>query len=130
VTNLDPVLNVGTQRQICDMSSNGESPFAATEEEQEMPESSHWYVSYTVTSHDGSRRNARRTKTFDTEERAKLFAKQIAPDNPRLTAGTINPHSPKIIVSPTKIMAWLDAPTLPARSCRVSGQATPERRSP
>jgi hypothetical protein len=94
-----------------------------------MPESSHWYVSYTVTSHDGSRRNARRTKTFDTEEHAKLFAKGIAADNPRLTAGTINPYSPKRVVSPTEIMAWLETPVQFSESCLTIGQAHPQRRS-
>jgi hypothetical protein len=60
-----------------------------------MPESNRWYVSYTVQSDRGPRRYARVTKTFDTEEHAKLFVREIAADNQRITAGTINPHSPK-----------------------------------
>jgi hypothetical protein len=88
-----------------------------------MPEPNCWYVSYTVKSDDGSRRDARKTKTFDTEEHAKLFAKEIATNHPRLTAGTINPHSPKRIVSPTEIVAWLETPTQFVSSCRAAEQA-------
>jgi hypothetical protein len=50
------------------------------------------------------------TKTFDTEEHAKLFAREIAADNQRITAGTINPHSPKQIVSATEISTWVGDP--------------------
>jgi hypothetical protein len=46
-----------------------------------MPEPNRWYVSYTVQPDHGPRRYARRTKTFDTEEHAKLFVRELAVDN-------------------------------------------------
>jgi hypothetical protein len=75
-----------------------------------MPVPNRWYVSYTVKSDHGPRRYARVTKTFDTEEHAKLFAREITADNQRITAGTINPHSPKRIVSATEISTWVGDP--------------------
>jgi hypothetical protein len=88
-----------------------------------MLEPNRWYVSYTVRSDHEPRRYARKTKTFDNEEHAKLFAREIAADNQRLTAGTINPHSPKRVVSPTEIMAWLETPTQLVNSGGTTGQA-------
>jgi hypothetical protein len=76
-----------------------------------MREPGHWYVSYTVKSDDSSRRYARKTRTFETEELAKHFARKIGADNRRLTAGTINPYSPKKIVSATEMATWLETPT-------------------
>jgi hypothetical protein len=72
-----------------------------------MLEPNRWFVSYTVESDPGPRRYARVTKTFDTEEHAKLFAREIAASSQRLTAGTINPHSPKRVVSPAEISTWV-----------------------
>jgi hypothetical protein len=72
-----------------------------------MLEPNRWFVSYTVESDRVPRRYARITKTFDTEEHAKLFAREIATSSQRLTAGTINPHSPKRVVSPAEISTWV-----------------------
>jgi hypothetical protein len=94
-----------------------------------MPEQNRWYVSYTVKADHGPRRYARRTRTFDTVEHAKLFARESAADNLRLTAGTINPHSPKRIISTTEIEVWLETPTQFPGSCRPTGPARPEKRS-
>jgi hypothetical protein len=94
-----------------------------------MPEQNRWYVSYTVKSDHGPRRYARRTRTFETEEHAKLFARESAADNLRLTAGTINPHSPKRVISTTEMATWLETPAQFPGSCRASGQARPEKRS-
>jgi hypothetical protein len=93
-----------------------------------MPEQNRWYVSYTVKSHDGPRRYARRTRTFETEEDAKLFARESAANNLRLTAGTINPHLPKRIISTTEMATWLETPAQFPGSCRTAKQARPERR--
>jgi hypothetical protein len=81
-----------------------------------MREPGQWYVSYTVKPDDGSRRYARKTRTFDTEEHAKLFAREIAADNLRPTAGTINPHSPKKVISATDMATWLETPKQLSRS--------------
>jgi hypothetical protein len=94
-----------------------------------MPGPNRWYVSYTVRSDHAPRRYARRTKTFDTEEHAKLFVRELAVDNQRLTAGTINPHSPKRVVSPAEIMTWLETPTQLVSSRRATGQTRSETRS-
>jgi hypothetical protein len=94
-----------------------------------MPEQNRWYVSYTVKSNDGPRRYARRTMTFETEEHAKLFARESAANNLRLSAGTINPHSPKRVISATEMATWLETPAQFCGSCRASGQARPEKRT-
>jgi hypothetical protein len=86
-----------------------------------MPEPNRWYVSYTVQSSRSPRRYARFTKTFDTEEHAKLFAREIVASGLRLIAGTINPHSPKRIVSTTEIATWLEAADR-LGSCHATGQ--------
>jgi hypothetical protein len=75
-----------------------------------MREACQWYVSYTVKRDDGSRRYARKTRTFGSEEHAKLFAREIATDNLRPTAGTINPHSPKKVISGAAMANWLETP--------------------
>jgi hypothetical protein len=75
-----------------------------------MREPGQWYVSYTVKPDDGSRRYARKTRIFDSEEHAKLFAREIATDNLRPTAGTINPCSPKKIISAAAMAKWLETP--------------------
>lgn len=93
-----------------------------------MPEPHCWYVSYTVQSDRSRRRYARFTKTFDTEKHAKLFARKIAASSLRLTAGTINPHSPKRIVSTTEIAAWLE-PADRLGSRHATGQTGSEKRS-
>jgi hypothetical protein len=46
-----------------------------------------------------------------TEDDARLFAREIAGSTRRLTAGTINPHSPKRIIASTEIERWLETST-------------------
>jgi hypothetical protein len=75
-----------------------------------MREPAQWYVSYTVKSNDGSRKYARKTRTFDSEELAKLFAREIVLENLRPNAGTINPHSPKRVISAAAMATWLETP--------------------
>jgi hypothetical protein len=94
-----------------------------------MREPGQWYVSCTVKPHDGSRRYARKTRTFDSEEHAKLFAREIAADNLRPTAGTINPYSPKKIVSATAMANWLETPTRLANSHHIAEPARSAERS-
>jgi len=94
-------------------------PRTAAYEEQGMPEPNRWYVSYTIKSDHGSRRHARKTETFDTEEHAKLFVREIAVDRLRLTAGTINPHLPKRVVSTAEISTWIVSVDVPANACQT-----------
>jgi hypothetical protein len=93
-----------------------------------MPEPNHWYVSYTVKTDRGPRRYARRTRTFNTEEHAKLFVREIAVGNQRITAGTINPHSPKRVIAATEMAAWLEAPVQLLSPYRTTGHALSEKR--
>jgi hypothetical protein len=94
-----------------------------------MREPRRWYVSYKVKPDDGSREYARKTRTFDTEEHAKLFAREIVGDNLRPTAGTINPHSPKKVISATAMANWLETPMqFPGPHVEVE-QARSQRRS-
>jgi hypothetical protein len=88
-----------------------------------------WYVSYAAKSDDGSRRYARKTRTFDSEEHAKLFAREIAAEDLRLTAGTINPHSPKRVISAFEMASWLEAPVQLPSSRRTAEQTRSEGRS-
>jgi len=90
-----------------------------------MPEPHCCHLSYTVQSDRSRRRYARFTKTFDTEEHAKLFAREIAANSLRLTA---DPHSPKRIVSTTEIAAWLE-PADRLGSCHATGQTGSETRA-
>jgi hypothetical protein len=125
----DRLLDSGASSVLPARLDSVKSLLAATHEEREMPEPNRWYVSYTVRSDHEPRRYARRTKTFNNEEHAKLFAREIAVDNQRLTAGTINPHSPKRVISPTEMMAWLETPTQLVNSGGATGQARSETRS-
>jgi hypothetical protein len=92
-----------------------------------MPEPSRWYVSYTVKSGRGPRRHTRRTRTFDTEEHAKLFVRELAAGHQRITAGTINPHSPKKVIAAAELAAWLEAPVQLLNSYRATGRARLEK---
>jgi hypothetical protein len=79
-----------------------------------MREPNRWYVTYTLESDSHPRRRIRVARTFDTEEQAKQFARETAVTSARLTAGTINPHLPKRIVSTAEIATWIasvDEPT-------------------
>jgi hypothetical protein len=67
-----------------------------------------WYVSYSVKL---DRRSQRITRKFITEDDARLFVREIAGSTLRLTAGTINPHSPKRIIASTEIERWLETST-------------------
>jgi hypothetical protein len=94
-----------------------------------MRESGHWYVSCRVKSHDGSRKYARKTRTFDSEELAKLFARDLFTDNLCPTAGTINPHSPKKIISAAAMATWLETPMQISRTHVAAEPARPQERS-
>jgi hypothetical protein len=47
------------------------------------------------------------TRTFDTEEQARLFVREIGTNGLHLTAGTINPHLPKRVISACEMAAWV-----------------------
>jgi hypothetical protein len=68
-----------------------------------------WYVSF-ETSSQGRRPFARLTETFASEREAKQFAKAKVEPTQNVTAGTINPHTPKRIVTPMQVPDWVEEP--------------------
>ncbi|OKO74686.1 hypothetical protein AC629_34625 [Bradyrhizobium sp. NAS80.1] len=68
-----------------------------------------WYVTFEVQRRGNlpRLRSPRETKTFATEDEAKLFARQKLDEGLAVFAGTINPHVPKRIIPASSIQAWL-----------------------
>jgi hypothetical protein len=50
------------------------------------------------------------TETFASEREAKQFAKAKVEPTQNVTAGTINPHTPKRIVTPMQVPDWVEEP--------------------
>jgi hypothetical protein len=48
------------------------------------------------------------TKTFDTEERAKLFVREIGTNGLHLTPPTINPNLPKKVIPASEVASWVE----------------------
>ena len=68
-----------------------------------------WYVSFEEKKVQPVKRTfLRKTITFRTEAEAKKFAKQKMTEAENVSAGTINPHVPKRIISPSQIAGWSD----------------------
>ena len=74
-----------------------------------------WYVAYgpdkTVKTDDSASGVMRTTRTFKTEVDAKLFAMQILAKGWTVSAGTLNPHLPKRVISSAQMIQWLEEPT-------------------
>jgi hypothetical protein len=51
---------------------------------------------------------ARQTVNFDCEADAKEFARARLQDASDVRAGTLNPHSPKRVISSAQVRAWLE----------------------
>jgi hypothetical protein len=70
-----------------------------------------WYVSYRANimpkRGSGERRSPRATRKFKAEAEAKQFAKEIIKDGWSAIAGTLNPYTPKKIVSSRQILDWI-----------------------
>ena len=70
-----------------------------------------WYVSFFPNGgpmlSGASRRYARATRAFKTEADAKSFAREIVESGWTASAGTLNPHLPKKIVSPDRVLDWI-----------------------
>lgn len=71
-----------------------------------------WYVSYRSNimppSNTERRRVARATRKFKAEADAKVFAEEIVSKGWSAIAGTLNPHTPKKMVSSHQILDWID----------------------
>ncbi|QPF87456.1 hypothetical protein IC762_14695 [Bradyrhizobium genosp. L] len=70
-------------------------------------ESAIWYVSFALRDPDvGHHRFARQTRTFTSEADAKTFARTLLERTQDVSAGTINPHTPRRVIAPAAISAW------------------------
>jgi hypothetical protein len=74
-----------------------------------------WYVTYEVPSRGilPRRRNPRLTKGFVSEAEARNFAREKFDEGLIVSAGTLNPSSPKRIIPPTAIAQWLTGTAAP-----------------
>ena len=68
-----------------------------------------WYVTFEVKERGALRRrpSPRETRTFETENDAKDFARARLDEGLSVFAGTINPHVPKRLVVASNIASWL-----------------------
>ena len=73
-----------------------------------------WYVTSEVRKNGllPKLRRARETKTFATENEAKLFARAKLDEGLAVFAGTINPHLPRRLIPASDIQAWLADSTM------------------
>jgi len=71
-----------------------------------------WYVSCVSPSewHAESERTSRsrKTKAFQNEREAKRFAKSMLSEGLEVTAGTLNPHLPKRVITASEIDQWVN----------------------
>lgn len=68
-----------------------------------------WYVSFVASGDVSGDRARRATKTFASEHEAKNFARaKFEAGDKTLVAGTINPETPKRVISSFSIPDWLD----------------------
>ena len=68
-----------------------------------------WYVTFVMKKRGLLRRprTPRVTRTFETENEAKDFARARLNEGLPVHAGTINPHTPKQLIVASNIAAWL-----------------------
>lgn len=68
-----------------------------------------WYVTFEIHGYGiiPRPRSPRETRTFLTEAEVKLFARSKFSEGLVVFAGTINPHTPKRVISSSLIQAWL-----------------------
>ena len=67
-----------------------------------------WYVSFALRTPDASHhRFARQTRTFPNERDAKIFARALLDQTSNISAGTINPHTPRRVIGPAAIGDWI-----------------------
>jgi len=64
-----------------------------------------WYVSFVPV----GRKQKRIAKTFETENQAKAFALNILATGLAVSAGTVNPHLPKLTISPVDAKTWVQS---------------------
>ena len=74
-----------------------------------MSKNSHktWYVSIHLPEEQKTGHYSRRSETFCSEAEAKRFAASQMAFGTEISAGTLNPVTPKRIVKPSEIEKWL-----------------------
>jgi len=78
-----------------------------------------WYVTFEIHKRgllSKKERSPRQTRTFATEAEAKIFANARLEEGLVVFAGTINPHSPKRLVTSGDVPNWLAGPDEPVVS--------------
>jgi hypothetical protein len=68
-----------------------------------------WYVAFELP-RVAKRSRARNTETFPNEREAKQFARAKLIQTLKITAGTLNPYSPKRTVTPENMPDWIEEP--------------------
>jgi predicted chitinase len=72
-----------------------------------------WYVSFQPKGlTKGTRTHTRIAETFQAEQEAKAFARAKLAEGLNVSAGTLNPHMPKRMISSAQMHDWLDEPDL------------------
>jgi hypothetical protein len=70
-----------------------------------------WYVAIYVTHREKAGNYSRRSRSFADESEAKRFAAAKMAAGAEVSAGTLNPFTPKRIVGPSEIESWLSEET-------------------
>ena len=88
-----------------------------------------WYVTYEVPRSGTSvkRRSPRSTRTFETEAEAKIFAREKFDEGLIVSAGTINPHTPRRAIASGRIPCWIEE-TQEQETPDPHGAQEPEKR--
>ena len=66
-----------------------------------------WYVSIHLPEEQKTGHYSRRSETFPSEAEAKAFAAGKIAAGTEISAGTLNPVTPKRIIKPSEIEKWL-----------------------
>lgn len=70
-----------------------------------------WYVSIHLPEEEKTGHYSRRSETFVSEAEAKQFAATKFAAGTEISAGTLNPVTPKRIIKPSEIEKWLSEKT-------------------
>ena len=74
-----------------------------------------WYVAIYVSHQEKAGRYSRRSRTFASESEAKRFAAGKIAAGTEISAGTLNPVTPKRIIKPSEIEKWISGKTITSR---------------
>jgi hypothetical protein len=74
-----------------------------------------WYVSVHLPDDEKTGHYSRRSETFASEAEAKLFAAGKILEGVEISAGTLNPVTPKRIIKLSEIEKWISEKTNPVR---------------